>query len=304
MALAAMRRHRRWLFGFLWLVIAAFIILYIPAFQGADAGSPAEAMARVGGLPITVGEFRQSYLQQRQRLEQLYQGRLDPDALRSMGLEEQVFSGLVDDRLVELEARRLGLTVDDEALARETAARFQENGQYIGTDELRRRLELQGRTVEAFEQWLRDALLRERLERIVTDGVAARARGGGARVPRDGQKAETLVDAALFRAAPPCPTTKRPRSPPTATPTASPSSARCVPRWTRPRPGSTRTDRPRDEGYYEEHRDDFGAGECASHIPEGQGAAEATEGHPEEEARKLAGSPLAQVKAGGDFAPS
>ncbi len=40
MALGFMRRHRRWLYVFLWVVIAAFIILYIPAFQGADAGSP------------------------------------------------------------------------------------------------------------------------------------------------------------------------------------------------------------------------------------------------------------------------
>ena len=38
MALALMRRHRRWLYVFLWLVIAAFIILYIPAFAGRRAG--------------------------------------------------------------------------------------------------------------------------------------------------------------------------------------------------------------------------------------------------------------------------
>src|SRR4030095_12434413 len=104
---------------------------------------------------------------------QLYQGRLDADAIRAMGLEEQVFSGLVEERLVALEARRLGLTVDDATLARETTARFQENGRYIGSDELRRRLELQGRTVEEFEQWLRDALLRERLPRGVPDGAGA-----------------------------------------------------------------------------------------------------------------------------------
>ncbi len=51
MALALMRRHKRWLYVFLWLVIAAFIILYIPAFQdegrgharggGGDRGRPA-----------------------------------------------------------------------------------------------------------------------------------------------------------------------------------------------------------------------------------------------------------------------
>jgi hypothetical protein len=88
-----------------------------------------------------------------------------------MGLEEQVFSGLVDDRLVELEARgwphrrRRGPGPGD-------GRPLPGERPYIGTDELRRRLELQGRTVEEFEQWLRDALLRERLERIVTDGVA------------------------------------------------------------------------------------------------------------------------------------
>ena len=60
MALSYMRRHRRWLYVFLWLVIAAFIILYIPAFQGAHAGSPGETLASVGGLPISVGEFQKS----------------------------------------------------------------------------------------------------------------------------------------------------------------------------------------------------------------------------------------------------
>ena len=50
MALSYMRRHQRWLYVFLWLVIAAFIILYIPAFQGAQAGSPGETLASVGGF--------------------------------------------------------------------------------------------------------------------------------------------------------------------------------------------------------------------------------------------------------------
>ena len=63
MALAVLRRHRRWLFVFLWLVIGAFIILYIPAFQrGGDARTPNETVARVGDLPITVGEFRKAYV--------------------------------------------------------------------------------------------------------------------------------------------------------------------------------------------------------------------------------------------------
>ncbi len=175
MALGFMRRHRRWLYVFLWLVIAAFIILYIPAFQGAQAGSPGEILASVGGLPITVGEFQTSYLRQRQFYERMYQGRVDPQMLKRLGIEEQVISGLVAERLVTLEARRLGVSVDDEAVAREIAGapKYQRDGRFIGTAEIRRVLEMQGLTVEEFENAVRGELLRRKLETLVAGGVSA-----------------------------------------------------------------------------------------------------------------------------------
>ena len=125
MALALMRRHRRWLYVFLWLVIAAFIILYIPALQDAGQGTPGETVVKVGGLPVSVGEFQRTYRRQRQMYDRLYQGRLDENMLRQMGLEEQVLEGLVSDRLVELESRaprrhrlRRGAGARDRDLAR------------------------------------------------------------------------------------------------------------------------------------------------------------------------------------------
>ncbi|HEX9202818.1 MAG TPA: SurA N-terminal domain-containing protein, partial [Vicinamibacteria bacterium] len=162
MALGFMRRHRRWLYVFLWLVIAAFIILYIPAFQGVDAGSPGEVLAKVGSLPITVGEFQKSFQSQRRFYERLYEGRLDPAAFRRLGLEEQTFDSLVTERLITLEARRLGLSVSDEAVKRtlETSPEFQEGGRFLGGEEIRRRLEMQGVAVQEFEQSLRQKLLR------------------------------------------------------------------------------------------------------------------------------------------------
>ena len=311
MALAAMRRHRRWLFGFLWLVIAAFIILYIPAFQGADTGSPGEAVATVGGMPITAGEFRRSYLRQRQRLEQIYQGRLDPDALRGMGIEEQVFNGLVDDRLVALEARRLGLAIDDETLAREVAARFQENGRYVGSEEIRRRLELQGSTEQELEQSLRDALLRERLERLVTDGVAVTPAEAEREFRRRTEqvKAEyALVDAAPFRAAATVADDEVKQR------FDSNREAYRIPERrsvqyllvdaSTLRSRVAVTDR-EIEAYYGEHREEFKEPEevCASHIlVKVKAQPEAAEGHADDEARKMAEALLAQVKAGGDFA--
>jgi peptidyl-prolyl cis-trans isomerase D len=174
MALALMRRHRRWLYVFLWLVIAAFIILYIPALtSNEDEGTPGEAVATVGGLPVTVGEFQRTYQRQRQVYDRLYEGRMTPAMMRQLGLEEQVFDALVAERIVELEAKRLGISVSDEAVARAiaTSPEFQDGGRFIGTDEIRRRLELQGLTEDQFAEMLRRQLLRESLVNLV--GAAA-----------------------------------------------------------------------------------------------------------------------------------
>ena len=206
MALALMRRHRRWLYIFLWLVIAAFIILYIPTLQDSGQGTPGEAVVKVGGLPVSVGEFQRTYRRQRQMYDRLYQGRLDENMLRQMGLEEQVLEGLVSDRLVELESRRLGVTVSDEALARAiaTSPEFQDDGRFIGTDEIRRRLELQGLSEEDFEHSLRRQLLRESLESLVGASVSV----SEAEVEREFRRRTeqvkleyVLADAARYRAA-------------------------------------------------------------------------------------------------------
>src|SRR5262245_52925868 len=171
MALGFMRRHRRWLFVFLWLVIGAFIILYIPAFQGAGSGTSGDAIAgSVGGMPITAAEFQRDYLRRRQMYERLRQGRLDPAMLKRMGLDNQVFEGLVVARLIQLETARLGLSVSDGEVEKwiAEAPQFQREGRFIGGPEIKRLLEMQGMTVAEFEEGIRRDLLRSRLESLVT----------------------------------------------------------------------------------------------------------------------------------------
>jgi peptidyl-prolyl cis-trans isomerase D len=313
MALALMRRHRRWLYVFLWLVIAAFIILYIPAFQkGQEAGTPGETVVSVGGLPVSVGEMQRAYTRQRQVYERMYQGRLNEAMLRQMGLEEQVLDSLVSDRLVELEARRLGITVSDDAVARAvaTAPEFQDNGRFIGTDEIRRRLDLSGMSEEQFADSLRRQLLRENLQNLV--GSAATV--SDAEVEREllrrteQVKLEyALADAARFR--------------PQVQPTDAEVAARFDAKKDAYRIPEKRVvsyvllDRAalqskvaasdRDsELYYQDHREEFRQEEqaCASHILVKVRQGDAGEGHPDAEALKLAQEALAQVKAGADFA--
>jgi peptidyl-prolyl cis-trans isomerase D len=312
MALALMRRHRRWLYVFLWLVIAAFIILYIPALQDAGQGTPGETVVKVGGLPVSVGEFQRTYRRQRQVYDRLYQGRLDENMLRQMGLEEQVLEGLVGERLVELETKRLGVTVSDEAVARAiaTAPEFQDGGRFIGTDEIRRRLELQGLSEEDFEHSLRRQLLRQSLESLVGASVSV----SEAEVEREFRRRTeqvkleyVLADAARFKAAiqPGEDEIKarfEAKKDTYRIPEKRVVSYVLLDRATL-QPQVAVTDRD-IELYYQDHREEFRQEEeaCASHILIKVRAGDAGEGHPEAEAQKIAQGLLDQVKAGGDFA--
>jgi peptidyl-prolyl cis-trans isomerase D len=313
MALGFMRRHRRWLFVFLWIVIAAFIILYIPAFEGSTKGSPSEALASVGGLPITVGEFQRAYLRQRQTYERLYQGRLDPAMFRSLGIENQVFEGLVAERIVLLEAKRLGLTVSDDSVAREiaTSPQFQRDGKFIGAPEIRRLLELQGMSAQEFEEAVRSDLLRRKLESLVTDGVGVTAADAEREFRRRNEQIRAeyvLVDVGRYR--------------PQVSVTDEDVKARYDGHKETYKAPEKRvvtyllvdtetlksrvavTDR-EVEAYYQEHKDEFKQPEevCASHIlVKVKTTPEAPEGRPDPEARTIGESILAQVRAGADFA--
>ncbi len=312
MALAVMRRHKRWLYVFLWIVIAGFIVFYIPMFQGATSGSPGEVVARVGGVPITAGEYQAAY-RNIARFYQQIQGRLDPAALRRMGLERQAFDALVEDKLVEVEARRVGVTVSDETLGRAIATdpRFQRDGRYVGSSEIKRLLQVQGITEAEFEKGERQRLLRESLEGLVTDSVTVSDAEVEQEFRRRNEqvKAEyVLADAARYR--------------PQVTVSDDDVKARfdkeresyripekrvlsyilLDPETLRPRVAVT--DREID-AYYGQHPDEFKqeAEVCASHVLiKVKATPDAKEGHSDAEAKTLAEKVLAQAKGGADFA--
>lgn len=312
MALAAMRRHRRWLYGFLWLVILAFVILYVPALQDQGQGTPGETVVSVGGLPISVAEYQRAYMRQRQFYAQLYQGRLDQSMLDQMGLSSQVLETLVTDRLVELEAKRLGIAVSDEAVARAiaTSPQFQDDGKFIGKDEIRRRLELSGMSESDLERGLRQGLARESLEGLIGAGAYA----SDAEVEREFRRRTeqvrleyVLADASAYRAAvTPSPDEIKARFEARRDAYAIPEkrvvSYVLLDRATL-QPQVAVTDREL-ELQYQDRREEFRQDEeaCASHILVKVKQGDAAEGHADEEARAIAQKLLDQLKAGADFA--
>ena len=310
MALALMRRHRRWLYIFLWIVIAAFIILYIPAFQNEQSGTPAETVVSVGAIPISVGEFQRSYYRERQKYDRFYQGRLEEPMLRQ--IQQMTLESLVSERLVELEAKRLGISVSDEAVARAIASspENQEAGAFIGVEELRRRLELQGLSEEQYAESLRRQLLSASLQNL----IGSVAETSDAEVERElARRSEqvkieyVLADGARFRAG------VQPSEQQIQARFAAKPDAYRVPEKRAVsyvlldrevlRPQAVVTDRD-IELYYADHREDFRQDEeaCARHILIKVKQGETGQGHTDAEARKIAEGLLAQLSAGGDMA--
>jgi peptidyl-prolyl cis-trans isomerase D len=313
MALGFMRRHRRWLYAFLWVVILGFIVFYIPAFRSVDAGSPGEAVGIVEGVPITAGEFQRAYQQRRQMYERIYQGRIDASMLRSLGLEEQVFEGLVREKLLLAEARRLGLTVGDDELAKSltTAPDLQENGRFMGAAELKRRLALAGQSLAEFEASRRDRLLAAKLQALVTAGVGVAPHEVEREFRRRNEqiKAEyVLVDSSRFQAEAQVAEQEikarfDSRREAYKLPERRVLSYLLVdPEAQRARVALTDRD---IENYYNERRDEFRQEEeaCASHVLfKVKASPDAKEGHNDDEAKRLAQSALERLKQGADFA--
>lgn len=171
MALAFLRRHRRWFFVFLWVVILAFVILYIPNLDPATRLADS-TVATVGGRPIPASEFQKEYLKRRRQFLNMNQG-VDESMLERMGLREQVLSTMVREKLEALEADRLGFQVDDQAVIKAITEdpQLQTNGQFVGSATLTRLLQAQGMTVVDFENEVRKQLKAQRLREAVTDGV-------------------------------------------------------------------------------------------------------------------------------------
>lgn len=159
----------------LFLVIIAFVILYIPDFLGPTAGGGGleEEVARVEDVSISAQQFLQRYRVQ----EQLYRTQLgaqySPTLMRQMGLEDMVLRGLIEDALLLVEARRQGIAVTDEELAERILSdpTFQSEGKFAGQQVYLQILAQNGLSAAQFEAQVRNQILRQKLQTRITDGV-------------------------------------------------------------------------------------------------------------------------------------
>jgi peptidyl-prolyl cis-trans isomerase D len=173
-----MRQHKGWLKWSLALVCLAFVFLYVPSFvqQAPEVtGAMTDVLARVGDEEITVGEFRNIYLQQLQNYQAQSGGEITSEILQSMGIDRQLLQQMVDEYAAYAEAERLGFDVTDAEVRERIVSlpAFQQNGQFVGEAAYSQLLRVQQppSSPAQFEENVRRALTLERLQAAVTDWI-------------------------------------------------------------------------------------------------------------------------------------
>lgn len=161
-------RHFHWV---LWIVIAAFILLYIPDFM-APGGGPSSAAAMVGDQEISYEELRQSADRLERQFRETYGQAFTPELADQLNLPRQAFDQLVNQKILLLEARRLGLAVTDGELSEEILELFRDaDGKFVGQEQYGRILRGNGYTIQQFEENMREDLLVQKLLEVLRSNL-------------------------------------------------------------------------------------------------------------------------------------
>jgi peptidyl-prolyl cis-trans isomerase D len=171
-----MRRHKNWLKWSLFIVVVAFILLYIPNFLRNPGGVGAgDVIASVEGHDITMSRFRRVYQQQIQAYRRAYGGNMDEKLLRQLGIDQRLMQQMIEEEAGLIEADRLGIGASDaEVRARILAMpAFQENGRFIGDERYRQILQSAETPMRPsdFEDQIRRAIVLGKLQSALTDWV-------------------------------------------------------------------------------------------------------------------------------------
>jgi peptidyl-prolyl cis-trans isomerase D len=168
-----MRRRRstlKWVYVVLIFIFSVTLVtLYIP-FGDLGTVSITNDVASVGDQSITAREFQNAYRNYMSRLS----GQVSPEMLRAFRFERQIIDALVTQRVIAEEARRVGLTVSPEEVAKRILENpvFLQNGNFVGQAQYQMMLAQNNLTVDDFESSVADDILADKLRSFVTASVS------------------------------------------------------------------------------------------------------------------------------------
>jgi peptidyl-prolyl cis-trans isomerase D len=135
-------------------------------------------VASVNGDVISIKEYEKAYRSLVDFYQQQYQGVWNESLVKSLGLKARALNELVERKLVEQEARRIGLDVTEQELQEKilTYPAFQLNGQF-SEGRYRTLLSQYRMTAEEFEAGVAETLLTEKISQFLTTFASTTKQG-------------------------------------------------------------------------------------------------------------------------------
>jgi peptidyl-prolyl cis-trans isomerase D len=163
-----MERAHKWvLLFFAALMGLSLVVFYSPARNQANATpTNTETVAKVNGDEITVGDLNRL----KESYQQMFGGQM---SLAQLGGDRRMLDGLIRDRIIAQEAKRLGLSASDAEVASEIRKQFPDA--QPGNEAFDRYKDIvttRYGSVEKYEQTIRDSIAAEKLRAFATAGVS------------------------------------------------------------------------------------------------------------------------------------
>jgi peptidyl-prolyl cis-trans isomerase D len=201
-----MRRKKR-LKLVLWLVIISLalgmLLFFVPGQNIGISGFDASA-ASVAGETIPIKDYVDTYRRFVDNYSAGGRNKTDPETLKRLGVEQQALNALIQVRVVNYAAKRLGLTVTPEEVRRsiEGNPNLRNQSGFIGIDAYKSVLAANRIDIEQFEQGVRFMLLSAKVENLLTDSLSVpekQLRDSFARQNQEAQVQYVLLDKETFK---------------------------------------------------------------------------------------------------------
>lgn len=163
-----MKKHAKYFYVFFFLIIISFIFFYV----GPIDKSTMVPVAEIGKEKITLEEYWKTYERARDFYRDIYKEKFDEELEKKLKLREKVLDSLIEEKVLLLTAKDLGIKVKDEeleeAITHEQA--FTRNGVFDREIYLRT-LQLNRITPELFENAKRQELTLIKMKRLIGESV-------------------------------------------------------------------------------------------------------------------------------------
>ncbi|MCL4492702.1 MAG: SurA N-terminal domain-containing protein [Nitrospirae bacterium] len=193
--LKSMRKHAKFFYVLFVIVILSFVFWGV----GTVDKSTAVAVAEIGKEKITIEEYWRAYERMRELYREINKGQsLDEEAEKKLKLKEMVLNSLIEERILLVSARELGITVSDRELQDAITGnpRFMRDG-IFRQDVYFRTLQLERQTPEMFESSERQRLMLAKMAGLIWSSVDAASidlKG----LPGDEKKSDELKQSVLL----------------------------------------------------------------------------------------------------------